>query len=137
MPVPDVYSAYRVALPITTATRGVPVTSTALSNVTCTPIHAPACQPSEANCTSGEPVSAALATTGGGNTLPSTLCAPAFVTACAPKPKPAAVEPSRASAIAPPFNPNALAPMLNPSVSASACTTTYRNTSVSVAVPLA
>ena len=55
--------------------------------------------------------------------LPFTLCAALFDTAFAPRPKPAAVAPSRASAIPPPFSVSAPAPMLIPSESLSVAAT--------------
>ena len=70
------------------------------------------------------------------NVPPATLCPALFVTAWLPNPSTAfLVVP--ACRIVPPFSVNALAPMLIPTVSESAATTVYRNTSVSVPVPLA
>ena len=55
--------------------------------------------------------------------LPFTLWAALFEMAFAPRPRPAAVAPSRASAIAPPFRVSAAVPMLIPSASLSAAAT--------------
>ena len=68
------------------------------------------------------------------NVPPATRRAPSLPIAWCAKLSRASVVPP-ATSIVPPFSANALAPTLNPSVSASACTTTYRNTSAVVPVP--
>ena len=109
-----------------------PVTSTALLNVTVTAIVSPR---SKVSPTTGEPIDNPL--TLGGPCVPSTLCAAAFAIAFDPNPSPAAVAPSRASTIVPPFSASAFDPMPSPSESLSAACTVYRNVSVLVPVPLA
>ena len=118
MPVPLAYAACFVAAPIVSASCGVPVTSTALVNVTVTSIRSPR---SKVSPTAGDPT--ATPATLGGPRAPSTLWAAAAAIAFAPSPKLAAVLPSRASAIPPPFNASALAPMPTPVESASAAIT--------------
>ena len=114
VPVPDAYAACRVCPPIPSASCGVPVTSTALLNVTVATTVSPR---SNVVPTGGE--ATVRFVTPGGPCRPSTLCAAAFVTALDPKPSAAAAAPGRTSAIVPPFSVSALAPMLIPSVSAS------------------
>ena len=91
-----------------------PVTSTALLNVTVAATVSPR---SKVSPTTGDAIDSAV--TPGGPCAPSTLCDAAFAIAFVPRPRLAAVEPSRASTIVPPLSVSALAPMLNPSLSAS------------------
>ena len=103
-----------------------PVTSTALLNVTVAAIASP-----RSNVVPTGGAATVNPTTPGGPKLPFTLCDAAFVTAFAPRPSAAAVALGRMSLIAPPLSVSALAPMLIPSASASAGRTAYPNTSVS------
>ena len=109
---------------MTSASRGVPVTSTARLNTSDTSIVS---SRSKVSPTAGEPIDSAV-TPGG---LPSTLWPALFDIELAPSPSDAAAAPGRTSLMAPPFSVSALAPMLMPSASISAAATAYRNTSVS------
>ena len=107
-----------VRVPIVRKIRGVPVTSTALLNVTVAQMVSPR---SKVSPTTGD-ATATPATPGGPRAL-STLWAAAAAIAFVPRPRPAAVLPSRASAIVPPFSASAVAPMPIPSESASPAAT--------------
>ena len=106
--------------PIVIANCGLPVTTIALSNTTRTVIGSPR---SYVESRVGVVVKYTSLTMGAFPRVPSTLWAASLAIAFAPRPKPAAVLPSRASAIAPPFSARALAPMPMPFESESAAIT--------------
>ena len=112
------------------ASRGAPVTATALLNVTVTSMVSPR---SNVSPTNGSPI--ATAATPAGPRLLSTRWFAASVTACVPSPRLAAPTPERASFTVPPLSASAPAAMLTPSGSASPSAVSYRNTSSLVPVP--
>ena len=115
VPLPLEYAACRVALPIVSANRGVPVTVTAMLKPTCTEITAPRVY---------VPPIGVLAkvtdATVGAVALPFTLCAAEFAIACMPRASAAFAPP--ALRIVPPLSPSAPAATLIPSLSWSPAT---------------
>ena len=129
--VTETYAACRVREPIVSASCGAPVTATVRLNVTSTSICSlsPYVLPPAGLLWIDTPLTDAAV-----NVPPATRRVPSLLIAWCARLSSASVVPP-ATSIVPPFSAKALAPMLNPSVSASACATTYRNTSAVVPVP--